>query len=55
MVTNCDHLLDSLLKREILDELIGADIEFIDLLINDCEYGIVAVHLTPPTGSVVLR
>ena len=32
----------------------GADIEFIDPSTNDGEYGIVAVHLTTPTGSVVL-
>jgi hypothetical protein len=32
----------------------GADIEFIDPSTNDGEYGIVAVQLTTPTGSVVL-
>ena len=37
-----------------MDGLNGADIEFIDPSTNDGEYGIVAVHLTTPTGSVIL-
>lgn len=49
-----NHLSDSWFKSEILDGLNGADIEFIDPSTNDAEYGIVAVHLTTPTGSVVL-
>jgi hypothetical protein len=49
-----DHLSDSWFKSEILGGLNGADIEFIDPSANDCEYGIVAVHLTTPKGSVVL-
>jgi hypothetical protein len=48
-----DHLSDSWFKSEIPDGLNGSGIKFIDLLTNDCEYGIVAVHLTTPTGSVV--
>jgi hypothetical protein len=53
-IADDDHLLDSWFKTEILDGLKGADIEFIDPSTNDGEYGIVAVHLTTPTGSVVL-
>jgi hypothetical protein len=47
-------LADSWFKSEILGGLNGADVEFIDPSTNDGEYGIVAVHLTTPTGSVVL-
>ena len=39
----------------IMGGLSGADIEFIDPSTNDGGYGIVAVHLTTPTGSVVLN
>jgi hypothetical protein len=38
----------------ILSGLNGANVEFIDPSTNDGEYGIVTVHLTTPTGSVVL-
>jgi SAM-dependent methyltransferase len=47
-------LSDSWFKTEILGGLNGADVEFVDPSANDGEYGIVAVHLTTPTGSVVL-
>jgi hypothetical protein len=47
-------LADSWFKTEILEGLVGADIEFIDPSVNDGEYGIVAVHLITPAGSVVL-
>ena len=53
-IADTDHLADSWFKTEILDGLKGADIEFIDPSTNDGEYGIVSVHLTTPTGSVVL-
>ena len=33
----------------------GVDIEFIDPSTNDGEYGIFAVHLKIPAGSVVLN
>jgi hypothetical protein len=36
------------------DSGVIADVEFVDPSANDGEYGIVAVHLTIPTGSVVL-
>jgi hypothetical protein len=47
-------LSDSWFKSEILSGLNGATVDFIDPSINDGEYGIVAVQLTTPTGSVVL-
>jgi hypothetical protein len=53
-IADTDHLADSWFKSEILGGLNGADVEFIDPSTNDGEYGIVAVHLTTPTGSVVL-
>jgi hypothetical protein len=53
-IADTDLLLDSWFKTEILGGLNGADIEFIDPSTNDGEYGIVAVHLTTPIGSVVL-
>jgi len=53
-IADIDHLADSWFKSEILDGLNGADVEFVDPSTNDGEYGIVAVHLTTPTGSVVL-
>ena len=53
-IADTDHLSDSWFKTEILDGLNGADIEFIDPSTNDGEYGIVAVHLTTPSGVVRL-
>jgi hypothetical protein len=53
-IADTDHLSDSWFKTEILGGLMGADVEFIDPSANDGEHGIVAVHLTTPTGSVVL-
>ena len=53
-IADTDHLSDSWFKTEILAGLNGTDLEFIDPSTNDGEYGIVAVHLTTPTGSVVL-
>jgi hypothetical protein len=47
-------LADSWFKTEILGGLNGAAVEFVDPSTNDGEYGIVAVHLTTPAGSVVL-
>ena len=54
MMADTDHLLDSQFKPELLDGLNGTDIEFIDPLTNDGEYGIVEVYLITPKGSVVL-
>jgi hypothetical protein len=53
-ITDTGHQADFWFKAEILDGLTGADIKFIDPSTNDGEYGIVAVHLTTLTGSVVL-
>ena len=53
-IADTDHLSDSWFKTEILGGLNGADVEFIDPSANDGEYGIVAVHLKTPSGSVVL-
>jgi hypothetical protein len=47
-------LADSWFKTEILGGLNGEDVEFVDPLANDGEYGIVAVHLTTPNGVVML-
>jgi hypothetical protein len=53
-IFDTDHLSDSSFKTEILGGLNGADVEFVDPSANDGKYGIVAVQLTTPTGSVVL-
>jgi hypothetical protein len=37
-----------------MEGLKGAGLEFIDPSTNDGEYGIVAVHLTTPSGAVRL-
>lgn len=54
-ITDTDHLSDSWFKTENLGRLNGADVEFVDSSTNDVEYGMVAVHLTTPSGSVVLE
>ena len=53
-IADTDHLSESWFKTEILAGLNGTDLEFIDPATNEGESGIVAVHLTTPTGSVVL-
>jgi hypothetical protein len=53
-IADTDHLSDSWFKTEILGGLNGADVEFVDPSANDGEYGIVAVHLTTPSGVVRL-
>jgi len=53
-IADTGQLSDSWFKAEILDGLGGADIEFIDPSINEGEYGIVAVHLTTPSGVIRL-
>ena len=53
-IADTDHLSDSWFKTEILAGLNGTDLEFIDPSANDGEYGIVAVHLTTPSGVVRL-
>ena len=54
-IADTDHLSDSWFKTEILGGLNGADVEFLDPSANGGEYGIIAVQLTTPTGSVVLN
>ena len=53
-IADTDHSSDSWFKTKILGGLNGADVEFIDPVTNDGEYGIVAVHLTTPSGVVTL-
>ena len=53
-IADSDQLSDSWFKTEILAGLNRADVEFIDPSANDGEYGIVAIPITTPTGSVVL-
>jgi hypothetical protein len=53
-IADTEQLSDSWFKTEILDGLNGTDIEFIDPSVNDGEFGIVAVHLTTPSGVVRL-
>ncbi len=49
-----NYLVESWFKSEILEGLNGASVDFVDPSNNDGEYGIVAVQLTTPAGSVVL-
>jgi hypothetical protein len=53
-IADTDHLADSWFKSEILGGLNGASVDFVDPSVNDGEYGIVAVHLTTPSGVVRL-
>ena len=53
-IVDTDHLSDSWFKKEILCGLNGADLEFVDPSAEDGEYGIVAVHLTTPSGIMRL-
>ena len=53
-ISDTDHLSDSWFKTEILGGLNCANVNFINPSANDGAYGIVAVHLATPMGSVVL-
>ncbi len=53
-IADTGHLSDSWFWTEILGSSNAADVEFVDPSANDGEYGIVAVQLATPTGSVVL-
>lgn len=53
-IADSNQLSDSWFKTEIFAGLNGTDLEFIDQSTIDGESGIVAVHLTTPTGSGVL-
>lgn len=49
-----DHLYDSRVKSENLNGLTSTVVEFIYSSANDPDYGIIAVHLTKPSGVVRL-
>ncbi len=53
-IADRDELADSWFKEEILASLGNANIEWEDPLSNDDITGILAVHLSTPTGIVVL-
>ena len=53
-IADNDQLAESWFKAEILAALDGTTIEWTDPSTNDGENGIVSVHLTTPTGTVVL-
>ena len=53
-IADTDHLADSWFKEEILASLGDVNIEWVDPASNDGDSGIVAVHLSTPSGVVVL-
>ncbi len=53
-IADNDQLADSWFKDEILAALAGTTIEWTDPVTNDGENGIVSVHLTTPSGTVIL-
>ena len=54
MIADNDRLADSWFKEEILASLGDVDIEWVDPSTNDDQSGLVAVHLSTPSGIVVL-
>ena len=54
VIADHEKLTDSWFKDEILNSLGGVSIEWIDPELNDNQTGIVSVHLTTPTGLVIL-
>jgi hypothetical protein len=54
VIADKDQLADSWFTEEILAALGDVDIEWVDPSTNDDQTGIVAVHLSTPTGVVVL-
>ena len=54
VIADKDQLADSWFKEDILVSLGDVNIEWVDPLTNDDESGIVAVHLSTPSGVVVL-
>jgi len=54
VIADNNQLADSWFKGEILASLGGVDIEWVDPRTNDNQSGIVAVHLSTPTGLVIL-
>ena len=53
-ISDQDQLGGSWFKDDILDSLGDVDIEWVDSATNDDQSGIVAVHLSTPSGVVVL-
>ena len=54
VIADTDQLADSWFKTEILASLGDVVIEWVDPSTNDDQSGIVAVHLSTPSGVVVL-
>ena len=54
VISDNDQLADSWFKEEILAALGDVNIEWVDPAKNDDQSGIVAVHLSTPSGVVVL-
>ena len=54
VIADNDQLADSWFKDEILDSIGDVSIEWVDPVMNDDQSGIVAVHLSTPSGLVVL-
>ncbi len=54
MIADNDQLADSWFKEDILASLGDVAIEWVDSSTNDDQSGIVAVHLSTPTGLVTL-
>jgi hypothetical protein len=54
VIADKDQLADSWFKEDILASLGDVNIEWVDPSTNDDQSGIVAVHLSTPTGAVVL-
>lgn len=53
-IADNDQLADSWFKDEILAALAGTTIEWADPATNDGENGIVSLHLTTPSGTIIL-
>jgi hypothetical protein len=54
VISDKDQLSDSWFKSEILGALENVSIDWVDPSTQDGEIGIVSVHLSTPSGSVVL-
>jgi hypothetical protein len=54
VISDNDQLANSWFKEEILDSLGAVNIEWVNPSTNDNQSGIVTVHLSTPTGNVIL-
>ncbi len=54
IIADQNQLTDSWFRDEILSSLGGVDIEWVDPSTNDDQSGIVAIHLSTPSGVIVL-